>query len=39
VLFGYNSATVLCPPFWFPIWILKAIHYMLAYWIGAALLG
>lgn len=39
VLLGYNSATVSCPPFWVPIWILTAIHYVLAYWIAAGLLG
>ncbi|KAL9131585.1 MAG: hypothetical protein Q9175_006728 [Cornicularia normoerica] len=39
VLFGYDSATVSCPPFWVPIWILVVIHYVLAYWIAAGLLG
>ena len=38
-LIGYNSATVLSPPFWVPICILTAIHYVLAYWIAARLLG
>jgi hypothetical protein len=39
ILFGYNSATVTSPPFWMPIWVLKAVHYVLAYWIAAGLLG
>ncbi|PHH80588.1 hypothetical protein CDD80_847 [Ophiocordyceps camponoti-rufipedis] len=39
ILFSYNSATVATPPFWMPLRILKLVHYILAYWIGAALLG
>ena len=38
-LFGYDSATVACPPFWVPLWFLVAIHYVLAHWIAAGLLG
>ena len=38
-LFGVNSATIFTPPFWMPIWILKALHYFLAYCVGVALLG
>ncbi|RDA83524.1 hypothetical protein CP532_4158 [Ophiocordyceps camponoti-leonardi (nom. inval.)] len=39
ILLSYNSATVATPPFWMPLWILRLFHYLLAYWIGAALLG
>ncbi|RDA93289.1 hypothetical protein CP533_2046 [Ophiocordyceps camponoti-saundersi (nom. inval.)] len=39
ILLSYNSATVATPPFWMPLWILKLVHYVMAYWIGAALLG
>ena len=39
VLLGYNSATVLSPPFWVPLWILVAVQYVLAIWIGRGLLG
>jgi len=39
MLFGYNSASIFCPPFWVPIWILRAIYYVLSYGIAAGLLG
>jgi len=39
ILMSYNSATIATPPFWMPIWILKMVHYVLAYWVAAALLG
>ncbi|RYP55562.1 hypothetical protein DL769_010119 [Monosporascus sp. CRB-8-3] len=39
ILFGYGSATVGTPPFWVPLWILNLVHYVLAIWIAAALLG
>ena len=38
-LFGYNSGIVLSPPFWVPLWILVAVQYVLAFWIGRGLLG
>ncbi|PYH46716.1 cupin domain-containing protein [Aspergillus saccharolyticus JOP 1030-1] len=39
ILFGMNSATVPCLPFWVPIWILRAVAYVLAYWVAEGLLG
>ncbi|RYP78225.1 hypothetical protein DL771_000702 [Monosporascus sp. 5C6A] len=39
ILFGYGSATLGTPPFWLPLCILKLVHYLLAVWIAAALLG
>ncbi|KAI0120165.1 hypothetical protein GGR51DRAFT_545177 [Nemania sp. FL0031] len=39
ILFAYNASTVLTPPFWVPLWILSALHYVLANWVAIALLG
>ncbi|KAF2685187.1 hypothetical protein K458DRAFT_365440 [Lentithecium fluviatile CBS 122367] len=39
MLMSYNSSTIATPPFWMPIWILKSVHYVLAVWVGAGLLG
>ncbi|KAI1198788.1 hypothetical protein F5X97DRAFT_333103 [Nemania serpens] len=38
-LFGCLSDTVLTPPFWTPLWLLKMVHYALAYLIAKPLLG
>ncbi|PSR88629.1 major facilitator superfamily domain-containing protein [Coniella lustricola] len=39
LLFLYDSDVVITPPFWTPIWLLKGLHHVFAYWIGAGLLG
>ncbi|PHH90756.1 hypothetical protein CDD83_2752 [Cordyceps sp. RAO-2017] len=39
LLIGYNSTTLATPPFWLPLWLLKAVHYVLACWVAGALLG
>ncbi|KAG8158053.1 hypothetical protein KVR01_011814 [Diaporthe batatas] len=39
MLFMYHSDMVLTPPFWTPVWLLVALHHVLAYWVGAGLLG
>lgn len=39
VLLLHGAATVLCPPFWVPIWILRTVSYVLARWVAAGLLG
>ncbi|KAK2609449.1 hypothetical protein N8I77_002946 [Diaporthe amygdali] len=39
LLFLYHSDIVLTPPFWTPIWLLVVLHHVLAYWVGAGLLG
>ncbi|KAK5637399.1 hypothetical protein RRF57_013111 [Xylaria bambusicola] len=39
ILLSYNSATMGTPPFWMPLWLLKGINYILAFWIAKALLG
>lgn len=39
LLFLYHSDMVLTPPFWMPIWFLVGLHHVLAYWVGAGLLG
>lgn len=39
ILILYHSEIVITPPFWLPIWLLVGIHHVLAYWIGAGLLG
>lgn len=39
LLFLYDSDIVLTPPFWTPILFLMALHHVLAYWVGARLLG
>ncbi|KAI1356620.1 hypothetical protein F5Y01DRAFT_267882 [Xylaria sp. FL0043] len=39
ILMSYNSATMATPPFWMPIWFLKAVNYILAFWIAKGLLG
>jgi hypothetical protein len=38
-LFSYEASTLATPPFWVPMPLLIAVNYMLAYWIGAGLLG
>ncbi|KAK7954817.1 hypothetical protein PG988_015511 [Apiospora saccharicola] len=38
-LFACWFTTVLTPPFWVPLWILKLVHHVLGYWIGKTLLG
>lgn len=39
LLFLYHSDMVLTPPFWMPIWFLVGLHHVLAYWVGAGILG
>ncbi|RYC64332.1 hypothetical protein CHU98_g1866 [Xylaria longipes] len=39
ILFAYNASTLLTPPFWVPLWFLRAVHYVLATWVAEALLG
>lgn len=39
LLFMYHSDIVLTPPFWTPLWLLVVLHHVLAYWVGARLLG
>ncbi|KIA75780.1 hypothetical protein HK57_00394 [Aspergillus ustus] len=39
ILFSYHSATLGTPPFWMPLWVLKMVHYVLAYWVAERLLG
>lgn len=39
LLFLYDADIVLTPPFWVPIWSLTGLHHVLAYWVGARLLG
>ncbi|KAI2618203.1 hypothetical protein GGR54DRAFT_640772 [Hypoxylon sp. NC1633] len=39
ILMAYNSGTVVSPPFWVPIWSLRLMHYILASWVAAGLLG
>ncbi|KAI3327607.1 hypothetical protein HD806DRAFT_483354 [Xylariaceae sp. AK1471] len=39
ILFAYNASTVLTPPFWVPLWFLRATHYVLAIGVASSLLG
>lgn len=39
LLFLYDADIVATPPFWLPISVLMGFHHVLAYWVGAALLG
>jgi hypothetical protein len=39
VLTLYEAATILTPSFWVPLWLLKAVHYFIAYGIAKFLLG
>ncbi|KAI0547910.1 hypothetical protein F4679DRAFT_552545, partial [Xylaria curta] len=39
ILFSYHASTLLSPPFFVPLWILFAVHYVLANWIAQGLLG
>lgn len=39
LLFLYHGDMVITPPFWMPIWLLVVLHHVLAYWVGAGLLG
>ncbi|KAF3763872.1 hypothetical protein M406DRAFT_323355 [Cryphonectria parasitica EP155] len=39
LLFLYDADIVLTPPFWLPLWFLVSLHHVLAYWVGAGLLG
>lgn len=39
LLFLYDADIVLTPPFWLPISLLVGLHHVVAYWIGAVLLG
>lgn len=39
LLFLYDSDVVLTPPFWLPIWFLKGMHHVIAYWVGVYVLG
>ncbi|KAI1192843.1 hypothetical protein F5X97DRAFT_339692 [Nemania serpens] len=39
MLFSHHASTVLSPPFWVPLWLLKSAHYVLANLIARGLLG
>lgn len=39
LLFLYDADIVITPPFWTPIIFLVALQHVLAYWVGAGLLG
>ncbi|KAL6695687.1 hypothetical protein J3F84DRAFT_349002 [Trichoderma pleuroticola] len=39
MLICYDCATLATPPFWTPLWLLRSVQYILAYWIGGRLLG
>ncbi|KAI0174359.1 hypothetical protein BJ166DRAFT_511959 [Pestalotiopsis sp. NC0098] len=39
ILIAYNASTLLTPPFWLPISLLVALHYVLAVPIASGLLG
>lgn len=39
LLFLYEADIVLTPPFWLPLAFLMGLHHVMAYWVGAALLG
>lgn len=39
LLFLYDSDIVLTPPFWLPLSFLVGLHHVMAYWVGAGLLG
>ena len=39
LLICYDAGTVLTPDFWVPLWFLKVLHHIAAYWIAMRLLG
>ncbi|KAF2177778.1 hypothetical protein K469DRAFT_719540 [Zopfia rhizophila CBS 207.26] len=39
VLICYDAGTVLTPGFWVPLWFLKLLHYVAAYWVAVGILG
>ncbi|KAF5620205.1 ankyrin repeat domain protein [Fusarium sp. NRRL 52700] len=38
-LLGWGGDTLLSPPFWVPLWILRLFHFILAHLVGRLLLG